>query len=51
MGGSSIKDAEVLESPLYLTILSQNTPSRGRLGDGHIHGRSEIAISFTSILF
>lgn len=51
MDGSSMKNVKVLESSLYLNILSENTPSRGRLGDGRIYSRSEIAISFTSILF
>lgn len=51
MGGSSINDIKVLESSFYLNILSENTLSRGRLGDGRVYSRSEIAISFTSILF
>lgn len=47
----STEDVQVLESSLYLNMLSENTLSGGRLGDGHIYNRSEIAISFTSILF
>lgn len=42
-----VKDVKALESSLYLSVFSENTPHGGRVGDDCIYGILEMAIRFT----